>query len=130
MSQFVTGSSLTSARAAAAWVEAILVGELGRRREVTVRETVLRLLTCPELGKDRVRGQELSTSRGDQGQGTLERYDDRGRAYGDRQREVGPAAGRLLPRPLPGGDGVPVARVKQFTKLAAPAPRKSRLRAA
>ena len=51
MSQFVTGSSLTSARAAAAWVEAILVGELGRRREVTVRETVLRLLTCPELGR-------------------------------------------------------------------------------
>ena len=46
----------------------------------------------------RVRGQELSTSRGDQGQGTLERYDDRGRADGDRQREVGPAAGRLLRR--------------------------------
>ena len=55
MSQFVTGSSLTSARAAAAWVEAILVGELGRRREVTVRETVLRLLTCPELGKESAR---------------------------------------------------------------------------
>ena len=60
----------------------------------------------------RVRGQELSTSRGDQGQGTLERHDDgrADRADGDARRrggEMGPAAGRLLPRPLPGGDSVP-----------------------
>ena len=43
------------------------------------------------------------------------------RADGDTRRrggEVGPSSRRLLPLSLPGGDGVPVARVKQFIKLA------------
>ena len=34
---------------------------MDRRREVTVRETVLRLRTCPELGKDSARRATTTT---------------------------------------------------------------------